>query len=320
MGISLIEFPIGLELSQINATSTLMERLERETMNLLTCSTTWRLLLASWIGGLLVCLTSATTSAQQFDPPSNSGFEIPADPPTDAPVAELSVKATTPINGARRLTDIVRSGGPLMIPIGICSFILVVFVFERFISLRKGRIIPGPFSKRFLEQLRDGELNRDSAITICDRNGSPMAGVFKAGILKWGRPAVEVEQAVLDEGERTSNRLRKYLRMLNGVATICPLLGLLGTVLGMIQAFDSIANAASTVTDQRALTATGISQALITTAAGMGVAIPALIAYLYFSSRVEKHVMEIDSLGMKVVNQISAESLQPDTTSRRRAA
>jgi len=223
--------------------------------------------------------------------------------------------------GTRRLLDIIRSGGPLMIPIGICSFILVVFVFERFISLRRGRVIPGPFSKRFLEQLRDGELNRDSATTICDRNGSPMARVFKAGVLKWGRTAVEVEQAVLDEGERVSNQLRKYLRLINGVATVCPLLGLLGTVLGMIQAFDSIAAASNVVTDPKVLIATGISQALITTAAGMTVAIPALIAYLFFSSRVEKHVMEIDSLAMKVVSQISAEALQAATSnSKRRAA
>jgi biopolymer transport protein ExbB len=77
----------------------------------------------------------------------------------------------------------------------------------------------------------------------------------------------------------------------------------------MIQAFDAIASAGPNGGDQKLLTATGISQALITTAAGMTVAIPALIAYLFFSSRVDKHVMEIDSLGMKVVNQISAEAL-----------
>ncbi len=214
------------------------------------------------------------------------------------------------VKGPKRLTDIITSGGPLMIPIGICSFILVVFVFERFISLRKGRIIPGPFTKRFLEQLREGDLNQSSAVTICERNNSAMSNVFKAGIQKWGRPAVEVEQAVLDEGERTSNRLRKYLRLINGVATVCPLLGLLGTVLGMIHAFDSLASVSETMTDSKALIATGISQALLTTAAGLSVAIPALIAYMFFSSRVDKHVMEIDELGMKVVNLVSAEAIQ----------
>jgi len=215
----------------------------------------------------------------------------------------------TTVPAARRLTDLLTRGGLLMIPIGICSFILVVFVFERFISLRKGRIIPGPFAKRFLEQLREGQLTQNAATAICDRNNSAMADVFRAGVAKWGKPAVEVEQAVLDEGERTSNRLRKYLRLINGVATVCPLLGLLGTVFGMIHAFDSIAVTSSASVDQASLTATGISQALITTAAGLSVAIPALIAYLFFSSRVDKHVMEIDQLGMKAVNLISAEGL-----------
>ena len=215
----------------------------------------------------------------------------------------------TAIPTARRLTDLLTRGGLLMIPIGICSFILVVFVFERFISLRKGRIIPGPFAKRLLEQLREGQLTQNAAMAICDRNNSAMADVFRAGVAKWGKPAVEVEQAVLDEGERTSNRLRKYLRLINGVATVCPLLGLLGTVFGMIHAFDSIAVTSGASVDQASLTATGISQALITTAAGLSVAIPALIAYLFFSSRVDKHVMEIDQLGMKVVNLISAEGL-----------
>ncbi len=227
------------------------------------------------------------------------------------------VVAETAVPTAHRLTDLIRRGGLLMIPIGVCSFILVVFVFERFISLRKGRIIPGHFTKRFLEQLREGQLTQNAAVAICDKNSSAMADVFRAGVSKWGKPAVEVEQAVLDEGERTSNRLRKYLRLINGVATVCPLLGLLGTVFGMIHAFDSIANTSGAGVDQASLTATGISQALITTAAGLSVAIPALIAYLFFSSRVDKHVMEIDQLGMKVVNLISAEGLSGKKTKSR---
>jgi len=212
-------------------------------------------------------------------------------------------------SASKRLFDVLRSGGVLMIPIAICSFILVVFIFERMISLRKARIIPGPFSTRFLDQLENGDLNRSSALSLCEKNNSPIAHVFAAGIQKWGRPSVEVEQAVLDEGERTSTRLRSYLRLINGVATVCPLLGMLGTVLGMMHAFDAIATVAPTMGDPKAVIATGISQALLTTAAGMTVAIPALIAYLFFSSRADKHVMEIDRLGMKVVNLISAESL-----------
>ena len=137
---------------------------------------------------------------------------------------------------------------------------------------------------------------------------------------RWGRPAIEVEQAILDAGERASNSLRKYLRLINGIATVCPLLGLLGTVLGMIQAFDSIASVGPGISDPKALIATGISQALLTTAAGMTVAIPALISYLFFSSRVDKHVMEIDALGMKIVNLVSAETGIVKSRSTRKAA
>ena len=251
--------------------------------------------------------------------PAINGFEIPvAVENTEAP-AELSV-----VNSPR-ITDVFWRGGPLMIPIAVCSFMLLVFVFERMVSLRKSRIIPGPFTKRLLEQLKDGDLNRESAVTLCEKNNAPVAKVFRAGLLKWGRPSVEVEQAVLDEGERTSNHLRKYLRLINGIATVSPLLGLLGTVLGMIHAFDSLAGAAvasgglaAGPVDPGTLIASGISQALLTTAAGLTVAIPALIAYLFFSSRVDRHVMEIDSLGMKVVNLVSSEGLSATrkTTSR----
>ena len=231
------------------------------------------------------------------------------------PVVAAERAAAQPVS-ATRLSDMLRRGGVLMIPIGICSLILLVFVFERLVSLRKGRIIPGPFVSRVLEQVRSGELNRESAISLCERNGSAIANVFKAGFSKWGRPSVEIEQAVLDEGERESNHLRRYLRLINGVATVCPLLGMLGTVLGMIHAFDAIAASAPMQSEPSMTIATGISQALLTTAAGLTVAIPALIAYLFFSGRADRHVMELDSLGMKVVNLVSAEAIALNQKSR----
>ena len=279
------------------------------------------LFMALVLTGLTLGLNASTVLAQD-NLPSN-GFEVPT---ASAPVvvtdgsAEATGSEGSLAGHSRRLLPMLMGGGPLMIPIGVCSFILVVFVFERFISRRKGRIIPGPFTKRFMEQLREQELDQNSAIVLCDRDGSPAAKVFKAGIERWGRPAIEVEQAILDAGERAANSLRKYLRLINGIATVCPLLGLLGTVLGMIQAFDSIASIGPGVADPKALIATGISQALLTTAAGMTVAIPALITYLFFSSRVDKHVMEIDALGMKIVNLVSAESKLGKSRSTRKAA
>ena len=268
------------------------------------------------LGVLVVCFVIVSAGVlytpSLFGQSEESGFSIPVD---TGQIVEPT--GTSQVVSSKRLTEVVRNGGPLMIAIAVCSFILVMFTFERFISLRRGRITPGPFVKRFLEQLGDRELDRENAIALCEQNGSPIANVFRAGVTKWARPAVEVEQAILDAGERESNHLRKYLRVINGVATISPLLGLLGTVVGMIYAFDAIAVVDPTVADPKVLIANGSSSALLTTAAGMTVAIPALIAYLYFSSRVDRRVMEIDQLGMKLVDLISAESLGESGKTRR---
>ena len=220
----------------------------------------------------------------------------------------------------RNLLDVIRDGGPLMFPIAICSFVLFIFVFERAISLRRGRVIPGHFVRRFLEQLREQQLDREQAMELCLKNGSPIALAFAGAVKKWGRPEVEVEQGMIDAGERVANGLRSYLRLFNGIATITPLLGLLGTVLGMIAAFNAIVN--EQAMGRPELLAEGISQALLTTAAGLSVAIPALIAFLFFTSRVDRRVMEIDKLGEELVALISAEGLranQPATESTRRS-
>lgn len=214
----------------------------------------------------------------------------------------------------KNLLQVMRDGGPLMVPIGVCSFALLVFVFERAISLRKGRVIPGPFVRRFFQQLEEQQLDREKAIKLCADNHSPVAEVFGAAVHKWGRPSVEVEQAIIDAGERVTNGLRRYLRLFNGISTISPLLGLLGTVLGMIRAFNSIATVDAMGRPE--LLAAGISQALLTTAAGLSVAIPALIAYLFFVGRVDRLLIEIDSLGQRLVSLISAESGQRQRTKR----
>lgn len=214
------------------------------------------------------------------------------------------------ILASKSLFQVIGSGGPLMIPIGACSILLMVFVFERMISLRKGRIIPRPFVKRFIEQLRDEQLDADAAMALCEENKSPVSDVFAAAIQKWDRPSVEIEQAIIDSGERVANSLRRYLRLINGVATVTPLLGLLGTVLGMIQAFDAIGTASASVRPEVAI-AGGISEALLTTAAGLIVAVPALTAYLFFVGRVDQLVMEIDSLGQQIVSLIACDAWRP---------
>jgi biopolymer transport protein ExbB len=215
----------------------------------------------------------------------------------------------------KSLLGIFRDGGLVMYPLFACSFVLMVFTFERAMSLRTGRVIPGPFVKRFIHQLQEGQLDKDEARLVCEENGSPAAKIFDAAVRKWGRPGVEVEQAVIDAGERAAGDLRRYLRIFNGIVTIGPLLGLLGTVFGMIRSFSDIA--ASETTGRMETLSHGISEALCCTATGLSVAIPAVVLHLYFVSRVDRLVIRLDSLGQEVVNTISAEALQEAGSSRR---
>ena len=206
-----------------------------------------------------------------------------------------------------RLDEYFVAGGPLMWPIGLCSFLVVVFTIERLVVLRRRRVIPRDFVTRFILQLEQGKLDRRTALKVCEENGSPIAQVFEHAVRKWGKPSVELEQAVIDGGERQVSHLRAHLRVLNAVSNIGPLLGLLGTVLGMIQTFYDIAKLEGAGSASEF--AQGIGVAMITTAGGLMVALPAMIIYLYFMGRVDSLVMEMDSVAQKVVNLISAEAL-----------
>lgn len=217
----------------------------------------------------------------------------------------------------KNLFQILRDGGPMMVPLYLCSCITLMFVFERAISLRRGRVIPRPFVKRFLHQVREGKLDRDGALELCQEKASPMADVFAAAAKKWGRPSVELEQTVIDAGDRAANGLRRYVRIFNGVATISPLLGLLGTVFGMIRLFDAISKADAM--GRTELLAAGISEALLTTAAGLLIAIPALCFYLFFTGRVERLLTDIDEYGQQLVALISAEALHDERQGKQRA-
>ena len=262
--------------------------------------------------GLAIILSAMILSAWNLTPGATAQDTSDAFSPSESTVeARMDVAPTEPVVHpsaipTENLLAALRDGGPMLIPLGFCSFLLFVFVFERAISLRRGRVIPRPFVKRFLLQLKEGQLERKEALARCQENRSPVAEVFAAGVMKWHRPAVEVEQAMIDGGERVSNGLRRYLRLFNGISTISPLLGLLGTVVGMIRAFNAIATADAMGRPE--LLAAGISQALLTTAAGLTVAIPAIIAYLFFASRVDRLIIEIDSLGQEVVHFIASDA------------
>ncbi len=203
--------------------------------------------------------------------------------------------------------EILQKMGIWLVPFLMASVIALWFAIERMVVLRRTRVIPPNFVEPFLDSLEQRKLDEANATDLCEKNASPIAAVFLHGVHKWGRPSVEVEQAIIDGGERQVGQLRKHLRVLNGVATVTPLIGLLGTVIGMIQAFNDIASSgAMGKADQLAA---GIAIALLTTAFGLAIAIPSLIMFMYLSGKVESLVIEMDELAQRVVRQVSAEGL-----------
>ncbi len=260
---------------------------------------------------LLAILTTLVLLSHPFSARAADNADVDA----ESQVASAQSSDAETAIPTQNLWNTLQKGGFIMLPLGVCSFLLLAFVFERIISLRSRRIIPKPFVSRFLEQLKNGELDRDKALELCEENGSPVAEVFAGAVRKWGRPEFEIEQAIIDAGERVTNGLRRNLRVLNGLSTVSPLLGMLGTVTGIIRSFNAIAN--SDALGRPELLASGIGEALITTAAGLFVAIPALVCHMYFSSRVDKLIIQIDALGQQVITMISAEEIEP---ARKRSA
>ncbi len=271
-----------------------------------------RLLIPLAVLAWLCCVALGPVVLAAGDTPENVAVAVkPAETPEPADASEAGGRGFIPTTNIRR---IIEDAGPLMYAILFCSFLLVAFLLERCVSLRRRRVIPKPFVTRFLHQLREGQLDRQTALELCEENGSPVANVFAGAVRKWGRPGVEVEQGVIDAGERATNGLRRHLRVFYGIATVGPLLGLMGTVLGMIQTFNVIADPAADALGRTAPLAGGIAKALLNTAGGLAVAIPASIFYVFFVSRVDRLVIEIDKLAQEVVNVISAEELQERRT------
>ncbi|MCA8986991.1 MAG: MotA/TolQ/ExbB proton channel family protein [Planctomycetaceae bacterium] len=257
-----------------------------------------RLILFSCILGLTAGWGLTATALAQ---PTPAAVDTPATSSEEPTLSEKrSVIPTTP-------SEVVTALGWWGLPFGIATLISLWFSTERLVVLRRARVIPKPFVERFLHHLREGTIDPVEALELCDENGSPVAQIFEHGVRKWGKPSVEVEQAIIDGGERQISQMRKNLRVMNGVATVSPLIGLLGTVWGMIDAFNGIAGSDAMGSPEKL--AAGIALALLTTAAGLLVAIPSMIIYMYLSGRVDRLVMDMDTLAQEVVYSISAEAL-----------
>ncbi len=193
--------------------------------------------------------------------------------------------------------EIIFAGGPLMWPIMACSVMALAIAIERFFSLRRATIDTREFMDTMRTVLRQNRIQE--AIEICDETEGPIARIMKAGILKHNRSKEDIREAIEDAGHLEVPRLERYMSALATCANIAPLLGLLGTVTGMIKCFAMIQDKQGQVNP--ADLAEGISNALITTAAGLTIAIPTLVIYNYFVTRVDHMVLEMEISSSELV-------------------
>lgn len=194
------------------------------------------------------------------------------------------------------MLEIVIAGGWVMLPIILCSIVAVAIIVERLWTLQPGRVVPRDLSRQVWDWVSRNQLNPQKLLDL--RAGSPLGQILAAGLASRHQDRAVMKEAVEDTGRHVVHELERYLNTLGTIAAVSPLLGLLGTVTGMIRTFSALTSAGG-ANDPAAL-AGGISEALITTAAGLMVAIPALVAHRYLRGRVDALVvrMEKEALGL----------------------
>ncbi|MGQ9629570.1 MAG: MotA/TolQ/ExbB proton channel family protein [bacterium] len=194
--------------------------------------------------------------------------------------------------------ELLVAGGPLMVPIGLCSVISLAIIIERLFSLRRSRILPEDFLTRIQKALYNREIS--SARNMCEKQNIPIAWVIEAGLNNYQNGRDIMREAIENEASLSViPRLERYLGGLATIVNVAPMLGLLGTVTGMIRAFDVISLKGL---GNPGLLAGGIAEALVTTAAGLIVAIPTSVAYNHFVSRVNDIVIEMEQISVDMIN------------------
>ncbi len=210
------------------------------------------------------------------------------------------------------MLEIVRSGGWLMLPIIACSVVAAAIILERLWTLQRRRVLPPDLTRQVWEWVSRNELDREHIRKL--QESSPLGEILAAGLANRNRDREIMKEKVEDTGRHVVHELERYLNTLGTIAAVSPLLGLLGTVIGMVKVFAAIT--AHGVGDPAVL-AGGISEALITTAAGLSVAIPALIAYRYLRGRVDALVVQMEKEAITLVEALSRKQYL-DTLGRRR--
>ena len=197
--------------------------------------------------------------------------------------------------------EIVRAGGPFMVPIILCSIIAAGILFERLWTLQRKRVLPQELIKRVNDLTAQNQVT-PKVIEALEKN-SPLGRVLAAALANKDRGRAIMMERVEDTGRHVVHELERFLNSLGTIASISPLLGLLGTVSGIINSFKAVMLGG--MGDPRML-AGGISEALVTTAGGLAVAIPSFIAYRYLRGKVERIVIDMEKIAVKFADSLGA--------------
>jgi len=201
--------------------------------------------------------------------------------------------------------ELVTAGGWLMAPIILCSIIAFAIIAERLWTLRTKRVIPRRLVAQVWDQAKEKKLDVERMQEL--RAGSPLGRILAAGLMNRNASRDIMKESIEDTGRHVVHELERYINTLGTIAAISPLLGLLGTVIGMIKVFSAITTQG--VGNPGAL-AGGISEALITTAAGMAVAIPTLMFYRYFRGKVSMLVIRMEQQALRMVEVLHGQRVQ----------
>ncbi|MDD5255030.1 MAG: MotA/TolQ/ExbB proton channel family protein [Candidatus Omnitrophica bacterium] len=199
------------------------------------------------------------------------------------------------------LWQVFVAGGPVMWPILLCSIFAFAVILEKFWHLRRIEIDTRQFLDKILELVKHHKIKE--ALQFCDGTPSPIAHILKAGILKYDRTREEIKEAIEDASLYEIPKLEKNLTTLATLAHVSPLLGLLGTVTGMVRCFQTIQMKATSLHPvSPGDLAGGIWEALLTTVAGLIVAIPTFVAYNYLVTRINNFILEMEKASTELVN------------------
>lgn len=193
--------------------------------------------------------------------------------------------------------EIIKSGGLIMWPLLICSILATAIIVERFWALRSSRITPTNLLSQVWGWMKSNQL--DAARVKQLRDSSPLGKILATGLLnaKHGRDIMK--ESIMDSAGHEIHEMQRFLNLLGSIAAIAPLLGLLGTVLGMVDMFNSLVLSGN---NNPALLAGGIAKALYTTVGGLVVAIPAMFFYRFFNRRIDEIVVLMEQEAIKLVD------------------